>query len=215
MGIAYCADFRTSKLHFSRFIDDGRIDHNQGEKTGLGRRRDAEGRKTMTGVLHEGELEAQRRFGLAAEGAAMSRIIRDRMTPAMMRFIEAQGFFFLATADKNGACDCSFRGRRMRAGFPPDPALAALDDRTLVFPDYAGNNLFNSLGNIIDNPNVGLLFVDFARPARVRVNGRATVIDDMTDYRSLWPDAARGVRVGVTQAFGNCSQRIPVLVPAG
>lgn len=167
------------------------------------------------GVLHDGELAAQDRFGLAAEGAAMSRIIRDRLTPAMVRFIEAQAFFFLATANRAGECDCSFRGRQHVPPSPPEPALAALDDRTLVFPDYPGNNLFNSLGNIIENPQVGLLFVDFAKPARVRVNGAAAIIDDMSDFRSLWPDAPRGVRVAVAQAFGNCSQRIPILTPAG
>jgi uncharacterized protein len=166
------------------------------------------------GVLHDGERAAQSRFGLAAEGAAMSRIIRDRLTPAMIRFIEAQPFFFLATADRAGECDCSFRGRGHVPPAPPDPVLTMPDDRSLIFPDYAGNNLFNSLGNIIANPHVGLLFVDFARPARVRVNGRAVILDDMADYRSLWPDATRGVRVAVTQAFGNCSQRIPVLTPA-
>lgn len=167
-----------------------------------------------SGVLHAGERLAQSRFGLSAEGAAMSRIIRHRLTLAMTRFIEAQPFFFLATANRAGECDCSFRGRQHVPPAPPDPIVAALDDRTLVFPDYAGNNLFNSLGNIIDNPHVGLLFVDFARPARVRVNGRAMILDDMADYRSLWPDAPRGVRVAVTQAFGNCSQRIPILTPA-
>ncbi|HRJ60992.1 MAG TPA: pyridoxamine 5'-phosphate oxidase family protein [Azospirillaceae bacterium] len=167
------------------------------------------------GVLHDGELAAQARFGLAAEGAAMSRMIRGRLTPAMLRFIEAQAFFFLATANRAGECDCSFRGRQHAPPAPPEPIVAALDDRTLVFPDYPGNNLFNSLGNIIDNPQVGLLFVDFAKPARVRVNGRAAIIDDMSDFRSLWPDAPRGVRVAVTQAFGNCSQRIPILTPAG
>lgn len=164
--------------------------------------------------LHQGEIEAQRRFGLAAEGAAMSRIIRDRLTQGMIRLIEAQPFFFLATANSRGECDCSFRGRQIRPGRPPDPALTALNDRTLIFPDYPGNNLFNSLGNIIENPNVGLLFVDFAHPGRVRVNGRAEIIDDIGAYRALWPDAARAVRVDVVQAFGNCSQRIPVLVPS-
>ena len=165
-------------------------------------------------VLHAGELAAQNRFGLADEGAAMSRMIRDRLTPAMVRFIEAQPFFFLATANRAGECDSSFRGRQHVPPAAPEPAVAALDDRTLVFPDYPGNNLFNSLGNIIDNPHVGLLFVDFAKPARVRVNGGAAIIDDMSDFRSLWPDAPRGVRVAVTQAFGNCSQRIPILTPA-
>lgn len=167
----------------------------------------------MSDGLHDGERAAQRRFGVAEEGAAMARILRTRMTPGMMRFIEAQPFFFIATSARDGSCDCSFRGRQHRPPLPPDPALAVPDERTIVFPDYQGNNLYNSLGNILLNPHIGLLFVDFARPARMRVNGRAGVMDDWSAFHPLWPDAKACVRVTVAQAFPNCSQRIPVLVP--
>ncbi len=167
----------------------------------------------MNDTLHDGERAAQHRFGMAAAGEAMSRMLRPQLTPGMMRFIEAQPFFFIATSGADGSCDCSFRGRQHRAPLPPDPALAVLDERTIVFPDYQGNNLYNSIGNILVNPHIGLLFVDFSKPARLRVNGRAELMDDVSAFRSLWPDAKACVRVSVVQAFPNCSQRIPVLVP--
>lgn len=161
-----------------------------------------------TAVLHEGERAAQQRFATAEAGAAMSRMIRDRLSTGMIRFIEAQGFFFIATASRDGACDCSFRGAEQ------GPAIRAIDDQTLIFPDVPGNNLFNSLGNILVNPHIGLLFVDFARPARLRVNGCATIIEDGDAFHHLWPAAPRAVRVSVTQAFPNCARPIPRLLPA-
>jgi len=160
------------------------------------------------GVLHDGEIEAQRRFGVTREGQAMSRVLRDRLSPGMTAFIEAQPFFFIATANDRGDCDCSFRGSQH-----PDPALKVIDPTTLVFPDYSGNNLYNSLGNILSNPHIGLLFVDFAHPARARVNGRAEIIEDPAVYQTIWPEALRYVKVSVVQAFPNCKQRVPMLVP--
>lgn len=166
------------------------------------------------GVLHEGEIVAQRRFGVVREGKAMSRIIRDRLTPGLAKFIEAQPFFFIATANHHGECDCSFRGRQHNAPGDPDPAIKVMDETTLVFPDYAGNNLYNSLGNIIVNPNIGLLFINFQNTARVRVNGRAGIIEDPEAFRDIWPDALRCVRVDILQAYPNCRNRIPAMAMA-
>jgi len=171
----------------------------------------------MTGdgdVLHEGEIEAQRRFGAEAAGRAMSRIIRDRLSPAQVAFIQAQPFFFIATANHRGECDCSFRGRQHRPSGEPAPALMVLDERTVVFPDYAGNNLFNSLGNILINPRIGMLFVDFQTGGRARVNGRAEIIEDRAAFQHVWPDAECFVRVTVEQAFPNCRQRVPLMAMA-
>lgn len=162
-------------------------------------------------VLHEGEIDAQRRFGAEAAGRAMSRIIRDRLSPAQAAFIQAQPFFFIATANHRGECDCSFRGRQHRPSGEPAPSLMVLDERMLVFPDYAGNTLFNSLGNILVNPGIGMLFVDFGTGARLRVNGRAEIIEDRAAFRDVWPDAERSVRVAVEQAFPNCRQRVPLM----
>lgn len=167
---------------------------------------------TESGILHEGEREAQKRFGVATEGQAMSRIVRDHLSSGMIRFVEAQPFFFIATADDRGECDCSFRGRQHNPPVDPDPAVKVLDARTLIFPDYSGNNLFNSLGNIMTNPHIGMLFIDFRNPTRLRINGRAEIIEDKRAFGDIWPEAQRYIKVTVLQAYPNCRQRVPAMV---
>jgi hypothetical protein len=84
-----------------------------------------------------------------------------------------------------------------------------LDAKTLVFPDFSGNKLYNSLGNILVNPHIGMLFVDFQNRSRARVNGAAKIIEDKRAYEDIWPTAQRYVRVAVQQAYPNCRARIP------
>jgi predicted pyridoxine 5'-phosphate oxidase superfamily flavin-nucleotide-binding protein len=104
-------------------------------------------------------------------------------------FIESRAMFFLATADADGRPDCSYKG-----GLPG--FVRVLDERTLAWPDYDGNGQFRSLGNAIVNPHVGLLFIDWERPRRMRVNGDASVSADDP------------VRVAATQIFPNCPRYI-------
>ena len=166
--------------------------------------------------LHEGEIEAQRRFhgGPVWEETQLAAMLRDRLPAAWIRFLEEQPFFFLATASAQGTCDCSFRGRETRASGEPCPLLRVLDERTLVFPDFSGNRLYNSLGNILTNPHVGLLFVDFQQRMRLRVNGRARIVEEAGAYAGIWPTALRYVCVTVEQVYPNCKARIPRLIPA-
>ncbi|HUW98097.1 MAG TPA: pyridoxamine 5'-phosphate oxidase family protein, partial [Acidiferrobacter sp.] len=166
-------------------------------------------------ILHNGEWEAQRRFcgGRTAENdaqlAAMVQMIQDHIRPSWIGFLESQPFFFLATANQYGACDCSFRGREYSIAGKPTPLLKVLTPKILVFPDYSGNNLYNSLGNILVNPHVGMLFVDFQKRSRARVNGSAEIVEDKNTYSQIWPRALRYVRVTVEQAYPNCKARIP------
>jgi hypothetical protein len=85
--------------------------------------------------------------------------------------------------------------------------VRVIDDRTLVFPSYDGNGMFLSLGNIRGQARVGMLFVDFEQPNRLRVNGTATVDPDdpMVDE---FPGAQLVVRVTTTQVFPNCNRYI-------
>lgn len=108
--------------------------------------------------------------------------------------------FFLATADAEGRPDCSYKGGR--PGF-----VRVVGPGTVAFPSYDGNGMFKSLGNILVNPHVGLLFVDFESPRRLRVNGRASVHEDDPLLAEL-VGAQLVVRVQVEAAFPNCPRYI-------
>jgi uncharacterized protein len=125
----------------------------------------------------------------------------DAFNPLDLAFIAAQDFFFLATADADGKPSCSFKAGTM--GF-----VKVVDDKTLAFPCYDGNGMFLSMGNVLANQKVGLLFIDFQKPNRLRISGTATLIDNdplLADY----PEAMFMVRVAVTEIYLNCPRYIP------
>ena len=109
--------------------------------------------------------------------------------------------FFLATAGPDGQPDCSFKGGR--PGF-----VQVLSPTELAWPDYDGNGQFRSLGNLRSNPRAGLLFVDWQRPSRLRVNGVASVSADDV-LRGTWEGARQVVRLAVQQVFPNCPRYLP------
>src|SRR5262249_20810266 len=124
-------------------------------------------------LYHEGNRRLQDQFD--------SRRISDRLEQKLARaaftaddkaFIESAIYFFLATADADGRPDCSFKGG-------PPGFVRLTGPSELAWPDYDGNGMFKSLGNIEVNPNVGLLFIDMhGKPQRLRVNGVANVSRD-------------------------------------
>jgi uncharacterized protein len=127
-------------------------------------------------------------------------LVTDTVGPEAAAFIQARDMFFLATADRAGSPTCSYKGG--------DPGFVrVVDDHTLAFPNYDGNGMYLSMGNISANPEVGLLFIDFVKGNRLRVQGRAAVhLDDplLSDYEG----AQFVVRVHVTQVFPNCPRYI-------
>lgn len=148
-------------------------------------------------MYHEGMRQLQ--------DAAGSRALADRLAQLTLRqafseedraFIEAAPLFFLATADAGGQPDCSYKG-----GVPGFVRVIAAD--CLAFPDYDGNGMFRSLGNLQLNPAVGLLFIDFENPRRLRVNGMASVDAD-DPLLPGFEGAQRMVRVRATRIFPNC-----------
>ena len=162
-------------------------------------------------MLHEGEIEAQRRFGVEGfwNTHNLNAMFHDTISPSLAAFIENLPFFFIATANTKGECDCSFRGREHNASGKPYPLVKIIDKKTLIFPDYRGNKLYNSLGNIIANGHIGILFIDFQSRTRARVNGRAEIIESQMAYFDVWPLAQRYVKVTAEQVYGNCKARIP------
>lgn len=120
-----------------------------------------------TPLGHKGELEMRRRFPRHYHWNAdnLPLMMQPTISPALARFIEAQPFFFIATANASGHCDASFRGRNYDETGHPLPALKVVDPQQLVFPDYAGNGLYNSLGNVLTNPHIGHALHGFHTPA--------------------------------------------------
>ena len=115
-------------------------------------------------------------------------------------FIERCPMFFIATADAHGRPDCSYKG-----GLPG--FVRVLDDRTLAIPDYDGNGMYRTWGNVLVNPHVGLLFLDFENPKRIRMNGTARVIED-DPLRGEFPGSVFIVRIAATRIFPNCPRYV-------
>src|SRR5215212_9940678 len=154
-------------------------------------------------VMYHGDNRSlQQQFGSEAlADRFLETIVHERFTDADKQFIERSSFFFLATADADGRPDCSFKG-----GMPG--FVRVVGDSDLVFPDYDGNGMFKSLGNIVVNPAVGLLFIDMGeKPRRLRVNGKAVVCRDDPLMQSF-AGAQLLVRVTVSAIFPNCPRYI-------
>jgi predicted pyridoxine 5'-phosphate oxidase superfamily flavin-nucleotide-binding protein len=165
------------------------------------------------GSVHEGERLAHRLFGVEDfwKDHDFSAMFRASIPKALPAFLESLPFFFIATSNSRGECDCSYRGRDMSVSGKPHALVKVLDETTLIFPDYPGNNFFNSLGNILVNGHIGMLFIDFESRIRVRINGRARIVVDQSAYAKWWPSARRYVQVTVEQVYGNCRARIPLM----
>ena len=156
-------------------------------------------------MYHRGQRDLQDRFG--------SRALADRLAEHTRRarfsdddrgFIETATFFFIATADGEGRPDCSFKGGP--AGF-----VKVVAPDALAFPDYDGNGMFRSLGNLTVNPHVGLLFIRTGeKRGRLRVNGRAEISFDESAIAAI-PGAQALVRVTAEHIFPNCPRYIPHL----
>ena len=114
--------------------------------------------------------------------------------------IEGLDMFFLATVDAEGRPQCSYKGGA--PGF-----VRVLDERTLAFPSLNGNGMFLSMGNIAETHEVGLLFIDFVKQARIRLNGTATI--DLDDpLLPTFHEADLVVRVAIREVFPNCPRYI-------
>jgi len=154
-----------------------------------------------TDLYHQGNRQLQEQFDSRRIADRLEEVtVHDRFMENDRHFIENCDMFFLATADADGWPDVSYKG-----GLPG--FVRVVEDDTLAFPNYDGNGMFKSLGNVLVNAKVGLLFVDFQRPNRMRVQGTATLSDDdplMADF----PGAQLIVRVKAQRIFPNCPRYI-------
>jgi predicted pyridoxine 5'-phosphate oxidase superfamily flavin-nucleotide-binding protein len=117
-----------------------------------------------------------------------------------VEFIRRANMFFIATCDHRGLPTCSYKGGKR--GF-----VRVLDQHWLAFPNYDGNGRYLTMGNLRKNPNVGMLFIDFEKPSRVRVQGEAQILED-DELLPSYPGAQFIVRVRATEVFRNCPRYI-------
>lgn len=124
----------------------------------------------------------------------------DVFEPSERDFVESLAMFFLSTVDGAGQPTVSYKG-----GAPGFVRVTGPGE--LAFPDYDGNGMFLSLGNITETARVGMLFIDFENPRRLRVHGIAKRIKD-ADFLDLYPGADCVVRVAASHIFINCGRYI-------
>lgn len=156
----------------------------------------------MTDLYQPGSRTLQDRFDTRRLANRIEeRLVHARLSDDDRAFIEARDMFFLATADAEGRPSCSYKGG--------DPGFVrVLDEQNIAFPSYDGNGMFLSLGNALVNPQVGLLFIDFSRGRRLRLNGEASVATEGDPLLAELTGAQLVVRVKVREVFPNCPRYI-------
>jgi len=155
----------------------------------------------MRATFHDGNRRYQDRFDTRRLADRIDeRLVRDRIDADDRAFIEQCDMLFLATADAEGHPQCSYKGG--------DPGFVrVVDEQTVVFPNYDGNGMYLTAGNALLNPHVGLLFIDFERRKRLRLNGVASHVDD-DPLLGAYPEAQFLWRVRATEVFPNCPRYI-------
>ncbi|MFK7778703.1 MAG: pyridoxamine 5'-phosphate oxidase family protein [Gimesia sp.] len=167
-----------------------------------------------------GERKLQEQYGTQKQADRFyDRQMIDYLNPHMQEFIAVQELLFIATSDSKGECDSSFR-----AGLPG--FVRILNNKTLTYPEYRGNGVLASLGNILENPQIGLMFLDFFKTTiGLHINGKARIaensdfldsndtpqeiLDDIAADNGKKPE--RWVIVDVEEAYIHCSKHIPLL----
>jgi uncharacterized protein len=152
--------------------------------------------------------EAQRHNGARAAGERLENhpATRDALTPELVRYIAERDSFFMATASREGWPYVQHRGG-------PPGFLRALDERTLAFVDFSGNRQYLSIGNLAENDRVHLFLMDWAHARRLKIWGRAEVVEDPDLIARLMPEGydakpERAIRIHVEAWDMNCNQHI-------
>jgi NAD(P)H-nitrite reductase large subunit/predicted pyridoxine 5'-phosphate oxidase superfamily flavin-nucleotide-binding protein len=179
----------------------------------------------------EGEHALQVTYGTSLQALAFYKHrVLEHLNPAMREFIARQEMMFVGTADRHGNADASFRAGH--ANF-----VKVLDDRTIAYPEFRGNGVMSSMGNIAENPHVGLMFIDFGKDRiGLHVNGSARIVEHPEFVQFMEDRAAadavlgdsmltsliskdpgnleRWVIVSVDEAYMHCSKHIPLMQKA-
>ncbi|MFY9088555.1 pyridoxamine 5'-phosphate oxidase family protein [Arcobacter aquimarinus] len=132
------------------------------------------------------------------------------LSDRMIGFIESINYFFLATSSKEGRTNVNFKGTKSKR------LIKVLDKNRLIFPDFDGNGILHSVGDILSNPNVGLLVIDFSKDIRIKINGKAKIIDDkeiISSYLDYFDsfNFSRLIEVEIDYVIPNCSANLSVV----
>lgn len=150
-------------------------------------------------VYSEGPRSLQEKHGTIQLADGLASRFHSSLGIDDVAFIENVNFFFLATAGLNGQPQCSYKGGS--TGF-----VDVVSENRLRFPSYDGNGMFLTAGNISENSRVGMLFIDFDKQTRLRVEGRATVVEvEPMDQITF------DIEVEVDRVFSNCERYIHTL----
>jgi len=172
----------------------------------------------MANLGSEGERILQKKVGSENKASAFyDKQLLDYLNPYMREFILKQEMVFIATADSKGECDCSFRAGKQ--GF-----VRVLNEKTLLYPEYRGNGVMASMGNILENPHIGMTFIDFfENTIGLHVNGKAKIVENdelladetrtsvANDTQKEGAVPERWIFITVEEAYIHCSKHIPHL----
>lgn len=162
----------------------------------------------MTEIYHQGNRALQDQFGTRPLADRVNElVVNDFIDEEARQFIASRNMFFLSTVDDQGRPTVSYKGGAK--GF-----VRVLDDKNIAFPLYDGNGMFFSAGNLSVNSHVGLLFIDFEEPHRLRLHGTATVSVDDT-LLGEYHEAQLIVRIKVRNVFINCPRYIHPVTSQG
>ncbi|MBT6192481.1 MAG: pyridoxamine 5'-phosphate oxidase family protein, partial [Proteobacteria bacterium] len=155
----------------------------------------------MSDFYGENHRELQREFDSTALATRLEEmIIKSELDEHDKGFIATRDMFFLSTVDHENRPTVSYKGGN--EGF-----VKIVDEKTLAFPSYDGNGMFFSMGNLDANPSVGLLFIDFEKPNRMRLQGQASITKN-DPLLSCYPEADLVVRVKIERTWVNCPRYI-------
>jgi len=169
----------------------------------------------------KGEKELQKEFASTQEALSFyNKQVLTHLAPLMKTFIAKQEMMFISTADASGECDASFRTGEK--GF-----VHVIDDRHLIYAEYTGNGVMASMGNISENPNIGLMFLDFFETkVGLHINGKANILrketlkEALANFDGLYENLITNkppfktvsyILVEVQEAYIHCSLHIPIL----
>ncbi|CAA6819331.1 MAG: Pyridoxamine 5-phosphate oxidase [uncultured Sulfurovum sp.] len=168
-----------------------------------------------------GEKRLQQEFNTTQDALKFyNKRVLGYLAPLMQGFIRKQEMMFISTADSKGECDSSVR-------FGETGFAMVVDDRHIIYPEFKGNGVMASMGNIAENPHIGLLFIDFFETkVGLHVNGKAKIIrkESMDEELSKFNGLAEKLRnhkmkfksvsyilIEVEEAYIHCSLHIPIL----